>query len=55
MNIELEMIKNQAKAEFKKEKIRKAVDNYKEKLRKKRPLIDIIFPWKITITRKEKL
>jgi len=50
----LEAVKLQAKKELEEEKFRLAVEQYKVKLRKRRPLWDRVFPWKIIILRKEK-
>lgn len=46
-------IRKQAEKEIQEEDYRKAVDKYKERLRKKTSLIDSIFPFKIVIIRKD--
>ena len=50
MNIEA--IKEQAKKELDDEEFRSKVEKYKNKLREKRSLIDIIFPYRIIIIKK---
>lgn len=41
-----------AKAEFEQELFREAVEKYKQKLREKKSIWDLIFPFKIIIVRK---
>ena len=48
----LEAIKNQAKFELEQEKFREAVEAKKVELRKTKTLWEIIFPFKITISRR---
>lgn len=47
-------IKKRAIKELEDERFRKAVENYKEKLKNKKNIWDRLFPYKITITKKEK-
>ncbi len=53
--MELELIKAQALKEIEQEDFKIAVDKYKKKLREKRSLWDLLFPWKIVILKKENL
>lgn len=53
--MEIEEIKRQAKKEFDEEIFRQAVEEYKTRLRNKRPIWDRIFPYRIVFIRKEKL
>ena len=52
MNIE--EVKKSAKKELEEELFREAVVRYKEKLKTKRSLWDLIFPYKIVLIKKEK-
>lgn len=47
-------IKAQAEKELQEEYFREAVEKYKEKLRNKRSVWDIVFPYRILIVKKEK-
>lgn len=47
-------VRAMAEAELQRDNFHEAVAKEKEKLKRKRPLMDILFPWKITITRKDK-
>lgn len=49
-----EEIIKQAEKEYKEEVFRHEVEKYKQKLREKRSWIDVIFPFKIIIIKKEK-
>lgn len=51
--MDVELIKKTAQAELEHEIFRRAVAQHKERLRKKKSLWDIIFPWKIIIVRKQ--
>ena len=53
VKMNIEEIKKQAEAEIKAELFRKSVEEYKEKLKNKKSLWDIICPFKILIIRKE--
>jgi ribosomal protein L16/L10AE len=46
-------VKRRAEAELEQEQFRAAVDAMKERLKTERSLWDRIFPWRITITRKD--
>lgn len=50
--IDLQEVILQAKKELKEEQFRLAVDKEKERLRNKRSLWDVVFPWRIVIIRK---
>lgn len=52
MNIDFEKIKRQAESELYEEKFREAVDIEKEKIRSKKSIWDIIFPFTIIIVKK---
>ena len=45
-------IKKQAELEYQQELFRKAVDEYKAKLRTKRTIWEIVFPYKIMVVKK---
>lgn len=47
-----EEVKKIALKELKDEFFRDAVDKHKDKLRRKKPLMHILFPWKIVITKR---
>ena len=51
--IDLEKVKEQAQKEIEEEDYRIAVEEMKEKLRRKLTLWDRLFPWKIIIVKKE--
>lgn len=53
MELDLAKIKETASAELRAEKFRAAVDKEKERLRTRKTLWDRIFPYSITIVRKE--
>jgi hypothetical protein len=53
--MDIEQIKKQARKEIAEEDFRKAVDEYKEKLRSRRSVWDRIMPFKIIILRKDKI
>jgi hypothetical protein len=52
--MDIEQIKKQARKEIAEEDFRKAVDEYKVKLRNRRSIWDKIIPYKIIIVRKGK-
>ncbi len=52
MELDINEIKLQAEKEFKEELFRDAVERHKQKLREKKTVWDIIFPWKIIIIKK---
>jgi len=53
--MDIEKIKAEARKEIKEEDFRKAVDEYKAKLRSRKTIWDKIFPYKLMIVKKEKL
>lgn len=46
-------VKKEAEKELEEERFREAVEQMKSKLRQKKPLLHKIFPWKITIQRRD--
>ena len=52
INVDIKEIKRQAELELKEEEFRVEVDKYKEKLKRKKSMWDVIFPWKILIIKK---
>lgn len=51
--MKIDLIAEQAKKEIEEEEFRIEVEKLKSKLRQKRRLWDMVFPWKISIKRKE--
>lgn len=49
-----ERVRKEALSEIEQERFREAVEASKERLRRRKPLMERLFPWEITIKRKEK-
>lgn len=52
--MDLNKVREQAKKELEEERFRKAVEDYKVKLKTKKSFLDKLFPYKILIVRKDK-
>ena len=52
MKVDIEKVKEQAKKELEEAAFQKAVEEEKDRLRKKKSFWDIIFPYKIIIIKK---
>ncbi len=53
-SLDFEKVKEIAQRELDEELFREEVEKYKTKLRNKRSLWDMVFPWKLLIVKKEK-